>query len=189
MPAPNLETTRLRLRCWADDDLEPFALLNADPRVRQYFPNTLDRSQSDHEAAWIQKALSSQDFGLWAVELPGTASFIGFTGLSVPRFNTHFTPCVEIGWRLAFDHWRRGYATEAASAALSYAFNSLGLEEVISFTVPANQRSIAVMERIGMTRSAKDDFPHPALPDGHPLQPHVLYRIKRSDWTDKTVVG
>jgi RimJ/RimL family protein N-acetyltransferase len=183
MAAPTLETARLRLRCWVDDDLEPFALLNADPRVREFFPNTLNRDQSDKEAVWIRNGLSNADFGLWAVEVPRTASFIGFTGLTVALFKAHFTPCVEIGWRFAFDYWRRGYASEAASAVLLYAFESLGLEEVVSFTVPANRRSIAVMERIGMTRSPTDDFPHPALPDGHPLRRHVLYRVKRSDWT------
>jgi RimJ/RimL family protein N-acetyltransferase len=183
MSAPILETARLWLRCWRDDDLEPFASLNADHRVRQHFPHTLDREQSDKEAAWIRNGMSNRDFGLWAVEVPGTANFVGFTGLSVPYFKAHFTPCVEIGWRLAFDYWGKGYATEAASAALAYAFQSLDLEEVVSFTVPANRRSIAVMERLGMTRSPTDDFAHPGLPDGHPIRPHVLYRIKQSGWT------
>jgi len=183
MSAPVLETTRLRLRCWRDGDLEPFALLNADSRVMEYFPNVLDREQSDRLAARIRKGLSDREFGLWAIEVPGTANFIGFAGLAVPAFEAHFTPCFEIGWRLAFDHWGRGYASEAASAALSYAFDPLGLQEVVSFTVPANRRSIAVMERIGMNRSPADDFSLPTLPDGHPLRPHVLYRLKRSDWT------
>jgi len=183
MPAPVLETTRLRLRGWQDGDLEPFASLNADSRVMEYFPSVLDRAQSDLLAARIRKGLSDLLFGLWAVEVPGTADFIGFAGLSVAAFEAHFTPRIEIGWRLAFDYWGRGYASEAASAALSYAFGSLGLQEVASSTVPANQRSIAVMERIGMTRSPADDFLHPALPDGHPLRPHVLYRLKRSAWT------
>jgi len=182
MAAPDLETARLRLRGWRDDDLDPFALLNADSRVMEHFPNVLSREQSDLLAARICKGLSDREFGQWAVEVPGGADFIGFVGLSVPGFEAHFTPCVEIGWRLAFDYWRRGYASEAASAALSYAFGSLGLQEVVSFTVPANRRSIAVMERLGMTRSPADDFSHPALPDGHPLRPHVLYRLKRSDW-------
>jgi RimJ/RimL family protein N-acetyltransferase len=179
MPAPALQTTRLRLRCWRDDDLEPFASLNADPRVMQHFPHALNREQSDLLAARIRKTLAEREFGLWAIDVPGIADFIGFVGLSVPAFEAHFTPCVEIGWRLAFEHWGSGYASEAARAALSYAFGALGLEEVVSFTVPANQRSIGVMERIGMTRSPADDFPHPSLPDGHPLRPHVLYRLKR----------
>lgn len=179
MPAPTLETTRLRLRPWRDSDLEEFASLNADPRVMQHFPNMLTREQSDLMAARIRKQLSDGDFGLWAVDVPGVADFVGFTGLAVPSFEARFTPCVEVGWRLAFDHWHRGYASEAASLVASYAFDHLNLEEVVSFTVPANVRSIAVMERLGMTRSPDDDFLHPALPEDHPLRPHVLYRLKR----------
>jgi RimJ/RimL family protein N-acetyltransferase len=182
MPAPILETARLRLRSWRDGDLVPFALLNADPRVMEYFPNVLDREQSDLLAARIRKGLSDREFGQWAVEVRGIADFVGFVGLSVPSFEAHFTPCVEIGWRLAFDYWGKGYASEAASAALAYAFGSLGLQEVVSFTASANRRSIAVMQRIGMTGSPADDFSHPTLPAGHPLQRHVLYRLKRSDW-------
>jgi RimJ/RimL family protein N-acetyltransferase len=155
--------------------------LTADPRVMQHFPGVLDREQSDQLAVRIRKGLSERMFGLWAVEVPGIADFIGFTGLSVPGFEAHFTPCVEIGWRLAFDHWGKGYASEAASTALSYGFGALGLDEIVAFTVPANRRSIAVMERLGMTRSAVDDFQHPAIPEGHPLRPHILYRLKRSD--------
>lgn len=179
MPAPILETARLRLRPWRDSDLEEFAALNADPRVMQHFESTLTREQSNLMTARIRERMSERDFGLWAVEVPGIADFVGFTGLSVPGFDAHFTPCVEVGWRLAFDHWHKGYATEAAALALSYAFDRLALEEVVSFTVPANTRSIAVMERLGMTRSPDDDFLHPALPDGHQLRQHVLYRLKK----------
>jgi RimJ/RimL family protein N-acetyltransferase len=156
--------------------------MNADPRVVQYLPKPLNREESDQFAARIQKSLSEREFGLWAVEVKDTADFIGFTGLAVPRFEAHFTPCVEIGWRLSFNQWGKGYATEAASAALLHAFISVGLEEVVSFTVPANQRSIAVMKRLRMTSSSSDDFVHPSLPTDHPLRFHVLYRINRSDW-------
>ena len=121
-------------------------------------------------------------FGLWAVEVPGSAPFVGFVGLAVPRFEAHFAPCVEIGWRLAAEYWSRGYATEAASAVLAHAFGPLGLAEVVSFTAPANLRSRRVMERLGMTRSPADDFEHPGLSEGHPLRPHVLYRLSRSAW-------
>jgi RimJ/RimL family protein N-acetyltransferase len=120
-----------------------------------------------------------QGFGPWAVGVRGTASFIGFVGLSVPRFTAHFTPCVEIGWRIAADHWNRGYATEAARAALHMGFDVYQLEEIVSFTVPANLPSRPVMEKIGMTHDAADDFDHPSFPDGHPLKRHVLYRISR----------
>jgi RimJ/RimL family protein N-acetyltransferase len=182
MVAPILTTSRLRLRSWRDEDLDPFAALNADPRVMRHFQAPLTRDESDLMAARIRERMSDQAFGLWAVEVPGTADFIGYVGLSVPGFTAHFTPCVEVGWRLAFDHWGRGYASEAARAALAHAFSSLRMEEVVSFTVPANLRSIGVMQRIGLTRSPADDFLHPSFPEGHPLRPHVLYRLGRADW-------
>jgi ribosomal-protein-alanine N-acetyltransferase len=107
----------------------------------------------------------------------GTGEFVGFTGLAVTEFEAHFTPAVEVGWRLARSAWGNGYATEAARAALSFGFEEAGLNEVVSFTAPANRRSRAVMERIGMSRDPRDDFDHPGLPGGHPLRPHVLYRV------------
>jgi RimJ/RimL family protein N-acetyltransferase len=174
--APTLVTPRLRLRPWRDEDLPAFAAINADPRVMEFFPRPLDRAASDALAARIRDHFARRGFGLWAVEVPGAAGFIGFVGLSVPTFEAHFTPCVEIGWRLACPHWGRGYATEAARACLDFGFGPLGLGEIVSFTVPANRRSRGVMERIGMTRSPADDFDHPALPEGHPLRRHVLYR-------------
>ncbi len=178
-PVGTLETLRLRLRLWRDSDLEPFAALNADPRVMEHFPRPLDRTESDAAVARISGHFDRHSFGLWAVEVPGAAEFIGFVGLSVPSFEAHFTPCVEIGWRLAHEFWGRGYATEAARAVLDDAFQTIGLVEIVSFTVPANLRSRAVMERIGMSRSEADDFDHPNLPPGHPLRRHVLYRIRR----------
>ena len=150
--------------------------MNADPTVMEFFPKPLDRAESDGMAARIEAHFERRGFGLWAVEVPGVADFIGFVGLSTPTFEAHFTPCVEVGWRLARDHWGRGYATEAARAALDFGFRQLGLPEIVSFTVPANRRSRGVMERIGMTRSPADDFDHPVLPEGHPLRKHVLYR-------------
>ena len=125
------------------------------------------------------RALTRVAFGHWAVEVPGRADFIGYVGLSVPQFEAHFTPCVEIGWRLARDHWGSGYASEAARAALDFGFRNLGLDQIVSFTVPGNWRSRRVMERIGMCGTPHDDFDHPALPEGHPLRRHVLYRIDR----------
>jgi RimJ/RimL family protein N-acetyltransferase len=174
-----LTTKRLRLRLWRDEDLPAFAALNSDPRVMQYMPKLLDRAESDAFAERIKENFARTGFGLWAVEVTGTADFIGFTGLSVPRFEARFTPCVEIGWRLAFDYWGHGYATEAACAARDYGFSQLGLKEIVSFTVTANQRSRKVMERIGMTHFPEDDFHHPLLPEGHPLRYHVLYRLDR----------
>ena len=148
----------------------------------EHYPSPLDSAGSDRLAARIRARLDEQGFGLWAVEVPEAADFIGYVGLSAPAFEARFTPCIEIGWRLAFDHWNKGYATEAASAVLAHAFGPLGLKEVVSFTTPANQRSRRVMERIGMRRAPEDDFDHPGLPPGHRLRPHVLYRLSREDW-------
>jgi RimJ/RimL family protein N-acetyltransferase len=174
-----IETARLRLRPWCDADLEPFAALNADPRVMEFFPSRLSREQSDAVATRIRNHFEQRGFGLWAVEVPELAPFIGFVGLSIPSFEAHFTPCVEVGWRLAHEHWGRGYASEAATAALDFGFRELGLDEIVSFTTTTNQRSRCVMERIGMTRAPEDDFDHPALAEGHALRRHVLYRISR----------
>ena len=177
---PTLATTRLRLRAWREEDLTPFATQNADAREMEFFHHPLDRRESDALVESIRKHFVRHGFGLWAVEAPGVAEFIGFVGLLVPAFQAHFTPCVEIGWRLAPEHWGQGYATEGARAALAFGFGELGLGEIVSFTVPENVRSRRVMERLGMTRSAADDFEHPNLPEGHPLRPHVLYRLGRT---------
>ena len=176
MTPPTIATPRLRLRPWRDEDLPAFAAVNADPRVTEFLPGPIDRDASDARAARIRDHFDRHGFGLWAVEVPGVADFVGFVGLSVPGFEAHFTPCVEVGWRLAHAHWGRGYATEAARAAIDFGFRRLALHEIVSFTVPDNRRSRAVMERIGMTRSPADDFDHPSLPEGHPLRRHVLYR-------------
>lgn len=179
---PTLTTERLRLRPWRDSDLDAFAALNADARVMEYLPKTLSRAESDALAARIRAHFVQHGFGLWAVEVPEVVEFAGFVGLSVPTFDAQFMPCVEVGWRLAHAHWGRGYASEAAAAALAHAFEALRLGEVVSFTVPANTRSRRLMERLGMRRHPADDFEHPALPAGHPLRSHVLYRIARDDW-------
>jgi RimJ/RimL family protein N-acetyltransferase len=180
MSIPELRTDRLLLRAWRDEDLEPFAALNADPEVMRYFPAVLGRADSDAQAARIRAHFATHGFGLWAVEVPGQAAFIGFVGLAVPRFEAHFTPCVEIAWRLAREHQGRGYATEGARAALGFDFSHLGLAEIVSFTVPANLASRRVMEKLGMQHT--EDFDHPLMPAGHPLQRHVLYRLARSAW-------
>jgi RimJ/RimL family protein N-acetyltransferase len=175
-----LRTARLCLRRWRAEDREPFARLNADPRVVEYLPSPLSREESDALADRIEAHFQQHGFGLWAVEISGLSPLAGFIGLSIPRFEAHFTPCVEIGWRLDAAWWNRGYATEGARAALEFGFQLLHLEEIVSFTVPANIRSRRVMEKIGMTCSADEDFDHPSLPEGHPLQRHVLYRVARS---------
>jgi RimJ/RimL family protein N-acetyltransferase len=174
-----LRTDRLCLRRWLPQDPAPFARLNADPRVVEFFQGPLSREESDALADRIEAHFQVHGFGLWAVEITGVTPFAGFIGLAVPRFEAPFTPCVEIGWRLAAKHWNRGYATEGARATLAFGFRSLRLQEIVSFTVPGNVRSRRVMEKIGMTHSASDDFDHPLLPEGHPLRRHVLYRVER----------
>ena len=177
--ALELRTPRLLLRRWRQDDREPFAALNADPRVMKHFPAPYTPDESERMAARIEQHFEERGFGLWAVEILGVAPFAGFIGLAVPRIETHFTPCVEIGWRLAAEHWGRGYATEGAQAALSFGFDTLRLGEIVSYTAVENTRSRRVMEKIGMSRDAGGDFEHPMISEGHPLRRHVLYRCRR----------
>ena len=174
-----MTTARLRLRPWRRADLAAFAAINADPVVMEHFPSVLERASSDALAERIGGHFDRHGYGLWAVELPDVAPFIGFIGLAIPRFTAPFTPCVEVGWRLARRYWGQGYATEGARAAVAFGFAEAGLEEIVSFTVPANRRSLAVMERLGMTSEAREDFDHPVLPAGHPLRRHRLYRLAR----------
>jgi RimJ/RimL family protein N-acetyltransferase len=179
---PALTTERLILRQWRDSDREPFRRMNADAAVMEFMPKRLTAEESDGLADRIQKRLEERGFGLFAAELRETGSFIGFVGLSAPAFEAHFTPCLEIGWRLAREFWGSGYATEGANAVLRLAFMSLELSEVVSFTAALNVRSRGVMERLGMVRNTKDDFDHPMLSATDPLRPHVLYRLARADW-------
>jgi RimJ/RimL family protein N-acetyltransferase len=174
----SLTTPRLLLRPWREDDRDPFRRINADPRVMEFMPTTLDALESDALMQRIQKHVDDHNFGLFAAELVDEKSFIGFIGLSVPGFAAHFMPAVEIGWRLASPYWGRGLATEGARAVVEYAFSALQLPALVSFTVPGNLRSRRVMENIGMTHDAADDFDHPNLAEGHPLRRHVLYRLQ-----------
>ena len=177
-----IRTQRLLLREWSDADLVPFGEMNADPAVIEYFPNTLSREQSDAAAARIRQQATERGFGLYAIEVPDRAPFVGFVGLMAPTFQAHFTPCVEIGWRLARAHWRHGYATEGARAALRVGFEHLGLGEIVSMTVPDNVRSRRVMEKLGMTRDPAGDFDHPRVPEGNPRRRHLLYRLTQAAW-------
>jgi 3-dehydroquinate dehydratase / shikimate dehydrogenase len=171
-----LRTERLLLRPWREGDRDAFAALNADPRVMEWFPATLTRARSDAVADAIEARLGDQGWGLWAVELPGVADFIGFIGLN-PADEELGRPAVEVGWRLAAEHWGRGYAPEGAIAALRHGFEALGLEEIVSFTAVGNLKSRRVMEKIGMTHDGADDFDHPRIAEGSPLRRHVLYRV------------
>ena len=177
-----IRTDRLLLRRWRDADREPFAALNADPRVMEFFPQLLSREETDAACERIAAHFAKHGFGMWAVEVPGVAPFVGFVGLAVPRFEAHFTPCVEIGWRLAHEYWNRGYATEGARAALKFGFEQVGLDEILSFTVPDNLRSRHVMKKVGMRYSAQDDFDHPLIAPDHPRRRHVMYRLSNSDY-------
>jgi RimJ/RimL family protein N-acetyltransferase len=177
-----LTTDRLILRRWRQSDREPFARINHDERVMEFMPTSVSRRESDLLADRIEGHFRERGFGLCAVELRRDGSFIGYIGLAVPSFQAHFTPCVEIGWRLSADHWGHGLATEGAQALLPYAFGVIGLDALVSFTVPGNVRSRRVMEKLGMTRDPADDFDHPRLPEGHPLRRHVLYRLQSSQW-------
>lgn len=179
MSSIKLETPRLILRGWKASDREPFARLNADPRVMRYFPATLSRAESDEVADRIQQGIEQRGWGFYAAELHETAEFIGFIGLSIPNFEAHFTPCVEIGWRLAAAHWNRGLATEGAREAAAHAFRNLGISEIVAFTAVSNAPSRRVMEKIGMSYDPAGDFDHPRIGEGHPLRRHVLYRLRK----------
>jgi len=189
MPAIiELETPRLLLRQWRDQDREPFAAMNADPAVMEYFPTLQGRTASDSSIdAWMSQ-FATNGWSNWAVEVRASGEFIGFVGLSVPRRALPFSPCVEVGWRLARAHWGHGYATEAARTALRVGFERLALPEIVSFTAVGNQRSRAVMERIGM-RNANQDFEHPGVPEGHPLRLHCLYRVSRVEWLQSSRIS
>jgi RimJ/RimL family protein N-acetyltransferase len=176
-----LRTDRLVLRAWRDEDRPPFAAMNADAEVMRHFPEVLDRAASDALADRIEEHFAAHGFGLWAVEAEG--AFVGFVGLNVPAWQAPFTPCVEMGWRLARSVWGRGYASEAARAAARFGFATAELAELVAFTVPANLRSRAVMERIGMRRDLEGDFDHPRVARGHRLERHVLYRLTADDLT------
>jgi RimJ/RimL family protein N-acetyltransferase len=174
----NLQTERMILRNWCTADRQPFAQMNADAQVMEFMPAALSNSESDSLVAKIEKHIQTHGFGLFAAELRSPQSFIGYIGLAIPSFQAAFTPCVEVGWRLSAVHWGKGLATEGAREVVRYAFRVLGLEELVSFTVPANIRSRRVMEKLGMTNDPADDFDHPKLPEGHPLRRHALYRLK-----------
>ena len=177
----SITTPRLILRQWRDRDRSAFAAMNADPRVMEFFQQTLAAAESNMMVDRIMSHFAAKGFGLLAVEIPNVAEFAGYIGLSVPTFTAFFTPCVEIGWRLAHEVWGHGYATEGARAVLQEGFGSLGLREIVSFTSPLNVRSIRVMEKIGMTRNPAEDFDHPRVPHGHSLCRHVLYRASPLD--------
>lgn len=175
-----MQTDRLLLRRWREQDLIPFAQMNADPVVMEYFPSILSAAESAALAKRIEECFAQRGYGLWAVEVPGQAPFIGFVGLWPVRPDVPFAPAVEVGWRLAHDFWGHGYATEAAQAAIAFGFQELGLQEIVSYTAKVNTRSRRVMEKLGMSRDPTEDFEHPLLPQDSRLRRHVLFRLHRA---------
>lgn len=182
-----LETARLKLRQWEEEDFPLFAKLNADKNVMRYFPSTLTEKKSYEMAEKIQTLINKNGWGFWAVEEKKTRTFIGYVGLHQPSSELPFTPCVEIGWRLVKEHWGKGYATEAAREALKFGFDTLELEEILSFTSTINEPSRAVMERLGMRYCHHEDFEHPAVPIGNVSRKHVLYKIRKNDYDINTI--
>jgi RimJ/RimL family protein N-acetyltransferase len=181
-PIDYLKTERLTLRRWQESDLAPFTAMNMDAEVMQYFPSILTPEQTQKMIEKIEEGFSKKGFGLWAIETNQTKEFVGFAGLSEPSFSAHFTPCTEIGWRIASKFWGQGYAPEAAREILKDAFKRLNLPEVVSFTAKANSNSIRVMRKLGMIRDPKDDFNHPAVEANSRLAEHVLYRLSKKQW-------
>ena len=177
-----LRTERLVLRNWRDEDRDEWAAMNADPEVMRHFPSTMTREESDTSLDRWKGVIAETRWGLWAAEVPGEAPFIGFIGLAVPRFEAHFTPTVEVGWRLARRFWGRGYAPEGAEEALRFAFEELGEREIVSMTTAENRKSQRVMEKLGMHRDPADDFDHPTAPADWPERRHVLYRLSADEW-------
>jgi RimJ/RimL family protein N-acetyltransferase len=173
----SITTDRLLLRLWRESDRKPFQALNADPRVMEFFPALLTPEETNAGITRVQNHFDRHGFGLYAAELRERETFIGYVGLFTPSFDAPFMPAVEIGWRLAFDFWGRGLATEGARAVIDHAFQTLGLRSLVSFTVPANVRSRRVMEKLGMVHDPSGDFEYPNIPVGHPLRRHVLYRL------------
>ena len=173
----HLQTSRLILRNWKQNDIEPFAILNSDPRVCEFLPNVLSQGETLTSVIKIQSHFKKHAFGLFAVELISTKTFIGFVGLKYFSFDSHFTPSVELAWRLSWENWGQGLATEAAQKVTQYGFETLGLPEILAITAKNNQRSRRVMEKLGMFTNEDENFLHPQLEYSHPLAEHVLYRF------------
>lgn len=178
------ETAHLKLRVWREADLAPFAQMNGDAEVMRFFPSAQSPEQSEASVSTWLSQFESQGWSNWAVELKSSREFVGFIGLTVPRRQLPFSPCVEVGWRLKRAAWGQGYATEGAAACLRVGFEQLDLNEIVSFTAIRNLPSVAVMQRIGMF-NANADFEHPAVPEGHPLRLHCLYKLSKAQWRQR----
>jgi RimJ/RimL family protein N-acetyltransferase len=181
----HIETERLILRDWKDEDIQPFARMNADPIIMEYFPRRLNEKDTGKLVGRFQEHFKKHGYGPYAVQNKSTGEFIGFTGLHYVEFEAPFTPAVEIAWRLDYEHWGKGYATEASLAVLNHAFTKLKLKEVVAYAVHDNERAIHIMEKVGMKRDPKGDFNYPNLPSTSPLGKFVLYRVKKKDFVGK----
>lgn len=181
-PTIEITTPRLIMRQWREEDLAPFAELNADPRVMEFFPSIMTREESDNLAERCSALITERGWGIWALETRDEHKFIGFLGLHTPGYPLPFNPCVEAGWRLSAESWGKGLASEAAQAALRVGFNQLDLHEIVAFTALINLRSQAVMKRMGMTCDPQENFNHPVVAEGDRLQEHCLYRLRRDSW-------
>lgn len=181
-----LETERLILREWKKSDIDLFVRINRDPLIMEYFPRTLDEKATRTLVERFEKHFKKYGYGFYALELKENSKFIGFVGISHVEIDVPFKPAIEIAWRLDYEYWGQGYATEAASEVLRYAFTELGLKDIVAYTVFDNTRSIHVMEKLGMEHDPKGDFSYPKLPDDHPLSRHVLYRLKAKDFNGKS---
>lgn len=177
---PGIKTARLLLRQWKQEDFQPFSEMSLDERVMEFFPSPLDAKESEAVASTCQALIKERGWGFWAVELNENKKFIGFIGLHIPTADLPFSPCVEVGWRLAHPYWGKGYATEGAKATLRFGFSALGLKEIVAFTSVLNKKSINVMLKSGMERP--EEFNHPDIPSNHRLYPHVVYRLSREKW-------
>lgn len=176
-PPLNIQTPRLILRQWKDSDADPFAEMNADPQVMEFFPSTMTREKSDEMLTRCRDLIAVRGWGIWAVELRDSGELTGFVGLHTPGYALPFVPCVEVAWRLKVDAWGKGYCSEAARAVLDAGFEQLGLDEIVAYTALPNVRSQAVMKKMGMVRDPAEDFDHPLLEEGHWLRKHCLYRL------------
>lgn len=174
------------MRAWRPADREPFAALNADPTVMEHFPTLYTREKSDAFVDRIEQRWAELGYGIWAVERLDTGAFIGYVGLALATFDAPFTPAIEVGWRLAAEHWGQGFATEGGKAALGFGFDTVCLAEIVSFTARSNAPSWRVMERLGMVHDPAMDFDHPKVPEHHPVRPHVFYRITRERWAARS---
>lgn len=186
---PQLATERLLLRRWRAGDEAPFAALNGDPEVMEHFPGVLSARESAALIARNEELLETLGYGLWAVELRASGVLIGAVGLIDVNIDLPLAPAVEIGWRIARGFWGRGLALEAATAARTHGFDTLGLAALVSYTAARNRRSRRLMERLGMSREPAEDFLHPLLDPGDPLAPHVLYRLERASTRSASDAG